>query len=45
MLSTLLFALVTCAVATIYITQPVLPVLQAQFGVSVSTASPIHRPR
>ena len=39
MLSALIFALVTCAVATIYVTQPVLPVLQAQFGISVSAAS------
>ena len=38
-LSALIFALVTCAFATIYITQPVLPVLQAQFGVGASTAS------
>jgi YNFM family putative membrane transporter len=38
-LSALIFAVVTCAVATIYITQPVLPALQAQFGITVSTAS------
>ena len=38
-LSALIFALVTCAFATIYITQPVLPVLQAQFGVGASAAS------
>ncbi|HEX6794398.1 MAG TPA: MFS transporter [Casimicrobiaceae bacterium] len=39
MLSALIFALVTCAVATIYITQPVLPILQAQFAISASAAS------
>ena len=39
MLSALIFALVTCAFATIYITQPVLPVLQAQFAISASVAS------
>ena len=31
--------LVTCAFATIYITQPVLPVLQAQFAIAPSVAS------
>lgn len=29
----------TCAFATIYITQPVLPILQAQFGIAPSVAS------
>lgn len=38
-LSASIFALVTCAFATIYITQPVLPVLEAQFAVGPSTAS------
>jgi YNFM family putative membrane transporter len=33
------FALVTCAFTTIYITQPVLPILEAQFAVSPSVAS------
>ena len=32
-------ALVTCAFATVYITQPVLPVLQAQFGIGTAVAS------
>jgi len=35
----LVFALVTCAFTTIYVTQPVLPILQAQFRVSPSAAS------
>jgi MFS transporter, YNFM family, putative membrane transport protein len=35
----LVFALVTCAFTTIYITQPVLPVLQAQFAITPSAAS------
>lgn len=35
----LVFALVVCAFTTIYITQPVLPILQAQFRVSPSAAS------
>jgi YNFM family putative membrane transporter len=35
----LVFAVVVCAFTTIYITQPVLPVLQAQFRVSPSAAS------
>lgn len=35
----LVFALVAAAFTTIYITQPVLPVLQAEFGVSASIAS------
>ena len=38
-LSALIFVLVTCAFATIYITQPVLPVLEAQFAIGPSTAS------
>ena len=33
------FALVTCTFATVYVTQPVLPILRAQFGVSPSSAS------
>ena len=35
----LMFALVTCAFATIYITQPVLPIVQSQFAVGPSAAS------
>lgn len=35
----LIFVLVTCAFTTIYITQPVLPILRAQFGISPSMAS------
>ena len=35
----LVFAVVVCAFTTIYITQPVLPILQAQFRVSPSAAS------
>jgi MFS transporter, YNFM family, putative membrane transport protein len=35
----LVFCLVAAAFTTIYITQPVLPVLQSEFGVSASTAS------
>jgi YNFM family putative membrane transporter len=35
----LVFALVVCAFTTIYVTQPVLPILQAQFRVSPSAAS------
>src|SRR5207248_693647 len=35
----LVFALVAATFTTVYITQPVLPVLQAEFGVSESTAS------
>jgi YNFM family putative membrane transporter len=35
----LVFALVTCAFTTVYVTQPVLPILQAQFRVSPSAAS------
>lgn len=35
----LVFTLVVCAFTTIYVTQPVLPVLQAQFRVSPSAAS------
>ncbi|MBI5341788.1 MAG: MFS transporter [Deltaproteobacteria bacterium] len=38
-LQALLFWLVASAFSTIYITQPVLPVLRAEFGVSASTAS------
>jgi YNFM family putative membrane transporter len=35
----LIFALVTCAFATIYVTQPVLPIVQSQFAVGPSAAS------
>jgi YNFM family putative membrane transporter len=35
----LVFGLVAAAISTIYLTQPVLPVLQAEFGVSPSEAS------
>jgi YNFM family putative membrane transporter len=35
----LIFVLVTCAFATIYITQPVLPVLQSQFAIGAAAAS------
>ena len=35
----LIFALVACAFATVYITQPVLPILQREFGLGPSTAS------
>lgn len=38
-LQALVFALVAAAIATVYLTQPVLPVLQAEFGVSASQAS------
>jgi MFS transporter, YNFM family, putative membrane transport protein len=38
-LSALIFVLVTCAFATIYITQPVLPILEAQFAIGPSAAS------
>jgi YNFM family putative membrane transporter len=38
-LQALIFSLVAAAFSTIYITQPVLPVLRAEFGVSASTAS------
>jgi YNFM family putative membrane transporter len=38
-LQLLVFALVWAAFTTVYITQPVLPVLQAEFGVSASVAS------
>jgi YNFM family putative membrane transporter len=38
-LQVLIFSLVAAAFSTIYITQPVLPVLRAEFGVSASTAS------
>jgi len=36
---TLVFGLVAAAFSTVYITQPVLPVLQQEFGVSPSLAS------
>lgn len=35
----LIFVLVACAFATVYITQPVLPILQGEFGLGPSTAS------
>jgi YNFM family putative membrane transporter len=38
-LQALVFALVAAAFTTVYITQPVLPVLQGEFGVSASVAS------
>lgn len=38
-LHVLIFSLVAAAFSTIYITQPVLPVLRAEFGVSASRAS------
>ena len=38
-LQTLVFVLVAAAFTTVYITQPVLPVLQVEFGVSASLAS------
>ena len=38
-LQALIFSLVSSAFATIYITQPVLPVIRSEFGVSASTAS------
>jgi len=38
-LQALVFALVAAAFATVYITQPVLPVLQQEFGVTPSVAS------
>lgn len=38
-LQALIFSLVAAAFSTIYITQPVLPVLRAEFGVGASTAS------
>ena len=38
-LQALIFALVTAAFTNIYITQPVLPVLSAEFGINESTAS------
>ncbi len=38
-LQALVFALVAAAFTTVYITQPVLPVLRGEFGVSAATAS------
>ncbi|NJD63374.1 MAG: MFS transporter [Deltaproteobacteria bacterium] len=38
-LQALIFSLVAAAFSTIYVTQPVLPVLREEFGVSASTAS------
>ena len=38
-LQALIFFLVSSAFATIYITQPVLPVIRSEFGVSASYAS------
>jgi YNFM family putative membrane transporter len=38
-LKVLIFSLVASAFSTIYITQPVLPVLQREFGVSAARAS------
>ena len=38
-LQALVFALVSASFTTIYLVQPVLPVLQAEFGVSIATAS------
>ena len=38
-LQALVFALVAAAISNVYITQPVLPVIQAEFGVSPSQAS------
>lgn len=38
-LQVLVFSLVAAAFATVYITQPVLPVLRGEFGVSAATAS------
>ena len=38
-LQALVFSLVAAAISNVYITQPVLPVLQAEFGVSPSQAS------
>jgi YNFM family putative membrane transporter len=38
-LQTLVFGLVAAAICNVYITQPVLPVIQAEFGVSPSQAS------
>ena len=38
-LQALVFSLVAAAVSNIYITQPVLPVIQREFGVSPSQAS------
>ena len=38
-LQAVVFALVAATFTTIYITQPVLPVIQAEFGVSESVAS------
>lgn len=38
-LQALVFSLVAAAFTTVYITQPVLPILQREFGVSASTAS------
>ena len=38
-LQALVFSLVAAAFTTVYITQPVLPILQQEFGVSVSAAS------
>ena len=35
----LAFALVACAFTTVYITQPVLPILQTEFGVTPAMAS------
>ena len=38
-LQVLVFSLVAAAFTTVYITQPVLPVLRGEFGVSAATAS------
>jgi YNFM family putative membrane transporter len=38
-LQTLVFGLVAAAISTVYITQPVLPILQQEFGVTPSQAS------
>jgi YNFM family putative membrane transporter len=38
-LQALVFAIVTAAFTNIYITQPVLPILSAEFGINESTAS------
>ena len=38
-LQAVVFSLVVAAISNIYLTQPVLPVLQAEFGVSPSQAS------
>ena len=42
-LSALIFVLVTCAFATIYITQPVLPILESQFAIGPSAVNRIQR--